>query len=187
MPNVRQDLMSALLEETGLPRDEVQRMVEKRELESFIPSNAKVLCSLNMGYLLLMSNGVLQLVMGLNLKPRESELIAFEDLQGVEIRTVNSTPFTKTHTVILQRKKKVSGGVRIGQTRFFTVGGLAPSLEHAIKFQSLVMEMTNQSGNLVSAGEGPLDQISKLKVLLDSGAISKKEFEAKKTKLLDSI
>ena len=187
MHNLRQDLINALIEETGLPEAEVHSLVEKRELESFIPQDAKVLCSLNMGYLLLMSNGVLHLIMGLNLKPRESELIAFEDLQGVEIRTVNSTPFSKTHTVILQRKKTVSGGFRIGQTRLFTVGGLAPSLEHAKKFQSLVMNMTRPAANLPQAENSPLDQISKLKSLLDSGAITKKEFDAKKTRLLDSI
>jgi hypothetical protein len=32
-----------------------------------------------------------------------------------------------------------------------------------------------------------LEQISKLKALMDSGAISKKEFEVKKAKLLNSI
>ena len=137
-----------------------------------IPEGSKILLAeINSGVIIL-DTGLLVYKMGFGSAIKSSELISFEDIRGVTV-----AKFGKTHTVKVQRDNANAKNLEI----------LVQDEDKAREFQMKLSSMTSSKPNVASTPDSALDKIAKLKSLFDAGAISEKEFEKKKTELLDSI
>ena len=111
------------------------------------------------------------------------------------VKSVNNThetiPFSTITGVELSRK--LSLGWIIGITRAANVDGLLKCEEEGAK--KFVAELkglienskSGSSQTVIQNSVDPLDQIKKLRDLLDSGIISQEEYEIKKQALMDKI
>lgn len=177
---MRKDLVDAIMEETRLPEARARKVAEVRE--ALIPADSKVLCSLNFSALLILSNGVL-IYTAVSFTRMEAEFIPFKDLHGV---AVGQTFGYSEHTLTIELKKKETSSV-LKRVKYSRITARHLNLKLVTKAQNIITEGIASSKVSSTPNDGPLEQISKLKSLFDVGAISKKEFEAKKAKLLDSI
>lgn len=185
---MREDFRSALekdvgaqsLSEGGRPGDPTYL-----EKEPYVPSDAKVLCSLSGGMLLLLDTGILQLeVKGMFMsKGRRfsAELIPFGHLGKVSVKQDGAVYVVEVH------KHESHSGVIAGSSAIRKLQGLTLNRDNAFKFQELLLSIIAGPGKNPQSSESSLDKIGQLKHLLDSGAITQAEFDEKKKKLMDSI
>ena len=157
------------------------------KVESFIPPDAPVYSVLSGGNIMLLSIGVL--VLSTNLTGSRitgSEIVAFRDIRGVRVQPMKNT-FDPYWYVILDRQESA----QLGKKALPRISGLTNSHEHAQAFQAKASELLNGGAFVNSQPSAPepsaLDKIAQLKSLLDAGAITRAEFDAKKDQLLGEV
>jgi len=180
--SMREDFYNALLEE-NIP--DLPSRPRNSDIEAFIPRDSKVLLSLSGGMLLLLDNGVLKVKTKSMWSGDVSgaELIPFAHIKGVSVEDEAFGGFTVE--IHRNENSKVIAGSSFSKDT--GVRGLTASRDHALKFQSLFLGLMEGPTSKQESSESALDRISKLKELLDSGAITQAEFDDKKKQLLDSI
>ena len=180
--SMREDFYNALLEE-NIP--DLPSRPRNSDIEAFIPRDSKVLLSLSGGMLLLLDNGVLKVKTKSMWSGDVSgaELIPFAHIKGVSVEDEAFGGFTVE--VHRNENSKVLAGSSFSKD--IGVRGLTDNRDHAQKFQSLLLGLMEAPASKQVSSESALDKISKLKELMDSGAITQEEFDDKKKKLMDLI
>lgn len=183
------ELAKAEPEVAGMsPEELANTWISEYRLTEFVPNGAKVFCALNMGQMLLLSNGILVIDTNpMTRKIKGTQIVAFRDIRGVRVKKAGRTGGIDFYSVIVDRDDPSASNFGFKSAPF--VMGITSSQEHALVFQRLLGDMMNGSPGEVSSGttESPLDKLVKLKALLDSGVISQEEFDAKKSSLMDQI
>jgi hypothetical protein len=174
---LREDFARAL----GVSDDYVPTELELT-IESFIPSDSKVLFLLKPGFFILLDKGVLKMQQKFFAPIRGADFVPFSQIRGVKIEDHGEAGLRVE--VRRDEGKAILAGSTISFNDFF---GVTRSREEALKFQDLLLGLLENSSNKQQPNDGPLEKIGKLKQLLDSGAITQKEFDDKKKKLMDSI
>jgi hypothetical protein len=141
-----------------------------RTLLPCVPEGSKII--LSEACCIILDIGLLSYDIGIGAEVKTSELISFQDIRGVAVTRVG-----KRYSVTIQRDNANAKNIE-----FFV-----EDEDKARAFQMKLSGMTIGKPNFGATSESALDKISKLKSLFDAGAISEKEFEKKKTELLDSI
>lgn len=177
---MRKDFRTALEENIGKEQSSQPRFLE---IENHIPADSKVLCSLTGGMFLLLDNGVLSLKLksmwsgGIG----GSELVPLAHIKGVSVEEVAGT------FMVYVNRDDTNSKVLAGSSFKTKLFGSAKDMQHAQKFQKLLLGLLGGSSSKEKSSDDPLEKITKLKKLLDSGAITKAEFDKKKKELLDSV
>jgi hypothetical protein len=169
------------------PEDLAASSIERFTLNDLVPQGSTVHCALSFGSVLLLSDGVLEVKYGgFSGKVKGSQIVSFRDIRGVRVKKMGNT-FEDTYTVTIDRDDPSQSNFGFKNIPF--IMGTTASQAHAQVFQGRLSQLMN--GNSIptssTATESPLDQLSKLKTLLDAGAISQDEFDSAKAKLMDQI
>lgn len=153
------------------------------EMESYIPEDSEVLFLIgDLGLFILLDTGVLRLNLKLFGGPiGGSEFVPLTQIKGVTVKDRNPG-----YAVEVRREE---GSVVIAGSSFKTSDffGLTHSKDEALKFQKLLLGLLSNSSSNTQSSNNSLGKIGQLKELLDAGAITQDEFDAKKKKLMDSI
>jgi hypothetical protein len=179
--SMREDLYKALSEDNP----DAASWPRNSDIEALIPKDSKVLLSLSGGMTLLLDNGVLKMKTKSMWSGAVSgaELVPFAHIKGVSVEDEAFGGFTVE--VHRNENSKVLAGSSFSKD--IGIRGLTNNRDHAQKFQSLLLGLMEGPASKQGSSESALDKISKLKELLDSGAITQDEFDDKKKKLMDSI
>jgi hypothetical protein len=165
------------------------RKIENMNLTDHVPEGATVPCAISNGNLLLLSIGVLELNANpITMKVKGSQIISFRDIRGVRIGTAGKTGGVELYSVTIDRDDP--GASNFGFKRAPFIMGITSSKTHAQVFQTKLSELMNGSPVVnvtTQASESALDKLTKLKSLLDLGAITQEEFDAQKAKLMNEI
>jgi hypothetical protein len=153
-------------------------------IESFIPSESKVIFLLKPGFLILLDNGVLVMKAQLFSSISGAELIPLAQIKGVTVTDRNpGAEYNPQYAV------EVRGG---------TVNwvGLTESREEAFQFQDLLLGIMNSSAPTASymkdliekllsnSGKSPAEKLEELSNLRYQRLLSDQEFESAKAKIL---
>jgi TM2 domain-containing membrane protein YozV len=152
-------------------------------MESYIPEDSEVLYLIgDLGVFMLLDTGVLRLKLKLFGGPISgSEFVPLAQIKGVTVKDRNPG-----YAVEVRREE---GSVVIAGSSFKTSDffGLTGSKDEALKFQKMLLALLGSPSSNPKSSENAVGKISQLKELLDAGAITQDEFDAKKKKLMDSI
>lgn len=174
---MRDDFRSAIVEELG----SVPPNFPAEKIEANIPTNARIICTLNNGSLLLLNIGVLVVHMAMMSGAiKKVELIPLKDIRGCRV-SKSSGMFS------VQIDRNDPSASAFGNPRLPLAIGIARTNEHALLFQSRLGEALNGGVPEQPQTDGPLEKIAKLKSLLDAGALTEVEFAQQKEKLLGEI
>ena len=177
---MRKDYLDAVTKDVG-PTEAKEPHVAERE--KLVPSGSKVLHSLNSGRLLLLDNGLLEIMPKLlNFKKTSgSNFYKFSDLSKVTIQKTSSESLTylkieKSRTqVVAGSTPRLDGITVLGDTELVKV------------FHDALIELMQGGAHTTAAPGSTLDEIVTLKNLLDSGALTQSEFDSAKAKILKSL
>lgn len=165
------------------------RNIENLSLTDHVPESATVHCAISNGTLLLLSIGVLELKDNpITLKVKGTEMISFRDIRGVRLGVAGKHGGVELYSVTIDRDDP--GASNFGFKRAPFIMGISSSKAHAQKFQTKLSELLNgaPTGGVDNPpSESALDKLTKLKSLLDAGAITQEEFDSQKAKLMKEI
>lgn len=178
---MREDLRSALERELGSDRSSEERF---KEIEPWVPANAKVLCALNLGMCLLLDTGILRLTMKSMLKGgvKGAEMIPISHISKVSVAKSGSL-----YNLNIYKHQSHTGMLAGASLAFKIPGVMTLQKDNAYEFQDLLLGLIAGSGGEPKSTDSTLDKISQLKQLLDLGAITQVEFDEKKKKFMDSL
>jgi hypothetical protein len=170
--------LEAIIREIGKEKSEERHIGYRGTL---VPSGSKVLASLNEGRLLLLDNGLFEIIPKL-LNWNETKSSNFIPFREITKTTVVS--FTASTSTLKILKQDISlAGATIGTKTIEGVGKNDLVRDFHAKLVKAMNEGLKPAGTTASASE----QISSLKELLDSGVLTQAEFDTAKTKLLGSL
>ena len=170
------------------PESLVERKMESPFLEH-VPEGVTIHCAISSGNLLVTSIGVLEVKSNpITLKVKGSQMISFRDIRSVRISSAGKVSGREMFSVTIDRDDP--GASNFGMKRAPFVMGMTSSKAHAQNFQTKISELMNGSPVVnvtTQASESALDKLTKLKSLLDLGAITQEEFDTQKSKLMNEI
>lgn len=177
---MRKDYVDAVTKDVGPIEAKEPHIAEREKL---VPAGSKVLHSLNSGRLLLLDNGLLEIMPKiLNFKKTTgSNFYGFSDLSTVSLQNTSVESLTvikieKSRTQVVAGSTPRLDGIRVqGDTELVKA------------FHDTLLELMQGGSSKTSPPVNALDKIATLKTLLESGALTQSEFDSAKAKILESL
>jgi TM2 domain-containing membrane protein YozV len=190
-PKLREDFARAL----GVSEDYVPTDLDWT-IESFIPSDSKVIFLLKPGFFILLDNGVLKMKLNFLAPISGAEFVPLSQIRGVTVTDRNpGAEYNPQYAVDVRRDE---GTVVIAGSSFKTNDffGLTEIREEAVQFQDLLLGLMKPSATtasdikelleklLSSSGKSPAEKLEELSNLRYQNLLSDQEFELAKSKIL---